>query len=77
MLGLLVNVAFYGLIFVFSLYFQRIQGDSALRAGLAFLPLTGVVLVANLSSGRIAKRVGVRGVILFGSVACLRGARGS
>jgi DHA2 family methylenomycin A resistance protein-like MFS transporter len=26
--GLLVNVAFYGLIFVFSLYFQRVNGLS-------------------------------------------------
>lgn len=52
LLGLVANVAFYGLIFVFSLYFQRLQGDSALRAGLAFLPLTAVVLAANVSSSK-------------------------
>ena len=28
LVGLLVNVAFYGLIFVFSLYFQRVNGWS-------------------------------------------------
>src|SRR5882762_652529 len=36
LVGLLVNVAFYGLIFVFSLYFQRVNGLSPFAAGLAF-----------------------------------------
>ena len=27
LVGLLVNVAFYGLIFVLSLYFQQVNGD--------------------------------------------------
>ena len=31
LVGLLVNIAFYGLIFVFSLYFQRINGLSPVR----------------------------------------------
>jgi MFS transporter, DHA2 family, methylenomycin A resistance protein len=36
--GLLVNVAFYGLIFVLSLYFQDVNGRSAFATGLAFVP---------------------------------------
>jgi DHA2 family methylenomycin A resistance protein-like MFS transporter len=76
LLGLVVNVAFYGLIFVFSLYFQRIQGDSALRAGLAFLPLTVVVLLANLGSGWLAERIGVRQVIWGGLAAMAVGCAG-
>jgi DHA2 family methylenomycin A resistance protein-like MFS transporter len=75
MLGLLINVAFYGLIFVFSLYFQRVQGYSPLRAGLAFAPMTAVVLVANLLSGRLADRVGaalvLRGGLVMMAVGCL------
>ena len=56
--GLLVNVAFYGLIFVLSLYFQQINGFSALETGLAFLPMMGAVLPANLLAARIAERCG-------------------
>ena len=33
LVGLLVNVAFYGLIFVFSLYFQRVNGMSPFATG--------------------------------------------
>jgi DHA2 family methylenomycin A resistance protein-like MFS transporter len=31
LIGLLINIPFYGLIFVFSLYFQQIDGLSPLR----------------------------------------------
>ena len=48
LVGLLVNVAFYGLIFVFSLYFQRVNGMSPFATGLAFVPMMGAVLPVNL-----------------------------
>jgi DHA2 family methylenomycin A resistance protein-like MFS transporter len=48
LVGLLVNVAFYGLIFVFSLYFQRVNGLSPLATGFAFLPMLGAVLPSAL-----------------------------
>jgi DHA2 family methylenomycin A resistance protein-like MFS transporter len=37
--GLLVNMAFYGLIFVLSLYFQRLNGLSPFATGMAFFQL--------------------------------------
>ena len=58
LVGLLVNIAFYGLIFVFSLYFQRVNGLSPLQTGLAFVPMMGMVLPANLSAARVSERVG-------------------
>jgi DHA2 family methylenomycin A resistance protein-like MFS transporter len=72
-LGLLVNIAFYGLIFVFSLLFQQEEGYSALKAGLAFLPMTTVILAANLASGWATARAGVRRVILVGLAAMAAG----
>ncbi|TJX00803.1 MFS transporter, partial [Neisseria gonorrhoeae] len=39
LVGLLVNVAFYGLIFVLSLYFQQVNRLSAFATGLAFVPM--------------------------------------
>jgi MFS transporter, DHA2 family, methylenomycin A resistance protein len=39
--GFLINLGFYGQLFVMSLYFQDVRGYSALRAGLALLPEPG------------------------------------
>jgi DHA2 family methylenomycin A resistance protein-like MFS transporter len=67
LVGLLVNVAFYGLIFVFSLYFQRVNGLSPLATGLAFLPMLGAVLPVNLAAARIAERIGAPATIAVGA----------
>lgn len=66
LLGLMINIAFYGLVFLFSLLFQQHDGFSALATGLAFLPLAGSVFVANLVSGRLSALIGGRAVILIG-----------
>jgi DHA2 family methylenomycin A resistance protein-like MFS transporter len=68
LVGLLVNIAFYGLIFVFSLYFQRVNGLSPLQTGLAFVPMMGMVLPANLVAARISERIGAPTAIAVGGV---------
>jgi DHA2 family methylenomycin A resistance protein-like MFS transporter len=68
LVGLLVNVAFYGLIFVFSLYFQRINGWSSVATGMAFVPMMGVVLPVNLAAPRLAERFGASTVIASGAL---------
>ncbi|MFT4117008.1 MFS transporter [Bradyrhizobium sp.] len=65
--GLLVNVAIYGLIFVLSLYFQRINGLSAWWTGLAFVPMMGAVLPVNLLAPHVAERIGPCPTIVVGS----------
>ena len=52
-IGVVINVAFYGLIFVLSLYFQDTRHYSALVTGLAFAPATVAVGFANLSAGPV------------------------
>ncbi|MBV8924569.1 MAG: MFS transporter [Bradyrhizobium sp.] len=71
--GLFVNIAFYGLIFVFSLYFQRINGWSAFATGLAFLPMLGAVLPVNLVAARVAERIGAPQTIALGSAIAAAG----
>jgi MFS transporter, DHA2 family, methylenomycin A resistance protein len=66
-MGLLINVVFYGLIFVLSLYFQRQRGYSAIETGLAFVPATVGVFVANVTAGRLAGCFGPRRVALAGA----------
>jgi len=51
---------FYGLVFVLSLYLQRIRGFAPLQAGLAFLPLTAAGMVGSLASGRLVRAYGPR-----------------
>ncbi len=84
LVGLLVNIAFYGLIFVFSLYFQRVNGMSAFATGLAFLPMMGAVLPVNLFAARVAERIGAPATIgtgaalaAFGCLALLGIGRGT
>ncbi|HEY8584949.1 MAG TPA: MFS transporter [Capillimicrobium sp.] len=64
--GLVVNVSMYGLMFVLGLFWQRALGLGPAAAGLAMLPMTGLVAVANLVSGRLTARHGVRGPLLGG-----------
>jgi DHA2 family methylenomycin A resistance protein-like MFS transporter len=71
--GLLANAAFYGLIFVLSLYFQEIDGWSPLRTGLAFLPMMGMVLPMNLLAARVTQRWGPRATIAAGAVIAATG----
>ncbi|HLJ99253.1 MAG TPA: MFS transporter [Streptosporangiaceae bacterium] len=59
-IGFAVNSVFYGVIFVLSLYFQRILGMSALTAGLMFVPMTALLPLANLASAWTAARAGSR-----------------
>lgn len=64
--GLVVNFAFYGLIFVFSLFFQTVQGRSALETGIAFASMTGVIVIVNVLVGRISDRYGLRRTMVTG-----------
>jgi DHA2 family methylenomycin A resistance protein-like MFS transporter len=76
LVGLLVNVAFYGLIFVFSLYFQRVNHWSPFMTGLAFLPMLGAVLPINLVASRLAERIGASQTITLGSCIAATGSLG-
>jgi DHA2 family methylenomycin A resistance protein-like MFS transporter len=67
LVGLLVNIAFYGLIFVFSLYFQGVNGWSPLATGLAFVPMMAAVMPVNLIAARVAERVGAPATIAAGA----------
>lgn len=67
-LGMSFNGAYYGLVFVLSLYLQQVLHYSAFEAGMAFLPLTGSFLIANLTSSILMERYGIRVPILSGLI---------
>jgi DHA2 family methylenomycin A resistance protein-like MFS transporter len=68
LVGLLFNIAFYGLIFVLSLYFQEVRGWSPFATGLAFVPMMGMVLPANLIAASVSERLGAPQTIALASV---------
>jgi MFS transporter, DHA2 family, methylenomycin A resistance protein len=58
LVGFMINLTLYGMIFVLGLYLQRYLGLSPIKAGLAFLPLPVVLGLANLASGPLGARFG-------------------
>ncbi|MDP9890992.1 DHA2 family methylenomycin A resistance protein-like MFS transporter [Variovorax boronicumulans] len=64
--GAIINFAYYGLIFVFSLFFQLEQHLSPQQTGLAFLPMTVVLMAVNILVGRLSGRLRARALMLFG-----------
>lgn len=56
--GLVMGFVTFGILFVFSLFFQQVHGDSAIAAGLRFLPLTIAFVIAGPLVGRVIDRVG-------------------
>jgi DHA2 family methylenomycin A resistance protein-like MFS transporter len=58
LIGLLMNLGFYGQLFVVNLLFQEQRGLSALHAGLAILPEGICVSLGSLLSGRLTARAG-------------------
>ncbi len=58
LVGLLINLGFYGELFVINLYFQQVLGYSALLAGLAVLPQMGMATVGSTLSGWYTGRAG-------------------
>lgn len=51
---------FYGLLFVASLYYQRVRAYSPLATGLALLPMTAMVAIGGVLSNRLTRFKGSR-----------------
>jgi DHA2 family methylenomycin A resistance protein-like MFS transporter len=58
LVGLLINLGFFGELFALNLYLQQARHDSPLRAGLVLLPQMGVVALGSWLSGRHTSRAG-------------------
>src|SRR5437667_347847 len=64
--GAILSFGFYGELFLMSLFFQQVQHRTALAAGLALLPQTAVVSLANFVSGQLTARYGSRPPMVVG-----------
>lgn len=59
--------AFFGMLFVLSLYFQEAAGYTPLQTGIALLPLSVCVLVGNMTSARVSHRIDPMTLMLAGA----------
>jgi len=76
LLGVIVNNAYYGTVFVLSLYLQNVLHYTSIHAGLAFLPLTGGFIISNFISGRLMAAYGIRLPLLGGALLAAAGYAG-
>jgi EmrB/QacA subfamily drug resistance transporter len=65
---LFVGTALFGMFFFLTLFMQLVWGYSALRAGLAYLPMTLAIGVASGLSARLVPRAGARPLLAVGCV---------
>ena len=64
--ALLVSLAMFGVFFFISLYMQNVLGYSAVRAGVAFLPMTVLIIVVAPLAGKQSDRLGSRWLMTGG-----------
>jgi EmrB/QacA subfamily drug resistance transporter len=70
---LAVGTAVFGVFFFITLFVQDVWGYSALRTGVAFLPLTVVLLAASGAAAALVPRIGARPLLLAGGAASAGG----
>lgn len=66
--GVIANMTYYGVLFVLSLYLQRVLGYSPLVTGLAYLPLTAMFFAVNIFSGWWVGHAGSRAPMVTGAL---------
>jgi EmrB/QacA subfamily drug resistance transporter len=73
--GLLVMLTMFGLLFFMSLYLQNVLGYSPIETGATFLPMTIPLAFSQPLAGKVADRIGARWPMVVGmtavSLSCL------
>ena len=64
---LCMGAAIAGMFFFLTVFLQTVWGYSALKTGVAYLPMTGVTLVSSGAAAQLAARVGARPLLLAGT----------
>ena len=66
--GLLIGMALFSMFFFISLYLQEVLGYSALKAGLAYLPLALTIIVSAGAASALVTRIGFKPTLIAGMV---------
>ncbi|HEX3721291.1 MAG TPA: MFS transporter [Nitrolancea sp.] len=63
---LFIGTSIFSVFFFLTLYLQTIRGYSPIRTGLAFLPMTLIIMVAAVGTSLVITRLGIRLPLLIG-----------
>ena len=64
--GLLVGASLFSMFFFITLYMQQVLGYSAIKAGLSYLPLALMIIVASGIASQLVTRIGFKPVLVAG-----------
>ncbi|EHN12213.1 Drug resistance transporter EmrB/QacA subfamily [Patulibacter medicamentivorans] len=65
-IGLLTGMALFSMFFFITLYMQRVLGEDALHTGLAYLPLSVVIILSAGAASALVTKVGFKPTIIAG-----------
>jgi MFS family permease len=64
--GLLLGMSLFSMFFFISLYMQQVMGYEPLKAGLAYLPLAGTIIVSAGAASVLVTRIGFKPTLIAG-----------
>jgi predicted MFS family arabinose efflux permease len=70
---LCAGTALFGVFFFLTLFMQAVWGYSALRTGVAYLPMMAAIMAMSGASVQLVPRIGARPLLLAGSVTAAAG----
>ena len=70
---LTIGIAVFSMFFFLTQYLQNVHGYSAVRTGLAFLPMSAGIMVAAITTARRLTRVGIKVPLTLGPIFGLTG----
>ncbi len=65
-IGLLLGMSLFSMFFFISLYMQQVLGYEPLKAGLAYLPLAGLIIVSAGVASQLVTRIGFKPTLITG-----------
>jgi EmrB/QacA subfamily drug resistance transporter len=68
LISLCVGTALFGMFFFLTLFVQNVWGYDALRTGISYLPMVGMILVSAGVASQLVSRIGARPLMIGGSV---------
>jgi EmrB/QacA subfamily drug resistance transporter len=66
LVGILIGMSLFSMFFLITLYLQQVLGDSALEAGLSYLPLAMAIILAAGAASALVTRLGFKTVLIVG-----------
>ena len=70
---LCVGTALFGMFFFLTIFVQTVWGYSALRTGVAYLPMMAAIMAMSGASAQLVPRIGARPLLLAGSATATGG----